>query len=111
MAPQQHARRRVGTTGGVAVIGYVLTLAAAVGLGTLADSWWWHALSWALPVLALVVTMTRTIGGRLHRLEQESQRARMDLEARVEQLSQDLSTAAAGDLHVTVPSGDEALGR
>ena len=111
MAPQQHARRRLGSTGGVAVIGYLLTLCVALALGSLSDAWWWRTVSWALPVLVLVVGMGRTIGGRLHRLEQASQRSRMDLEARVEQLSQDLATAAAGDLHVTVPVGDRALGR
>jgi methyl-accepting chemotaxis protein len=111
MPPQQHARRRIGSTGGVAAIGYLLTVAAALALGTLSDAGWWRALSWALPVLALVVLMARTIGGRLERLEQASQRSRMELEARVEQLSQDLASAAAGDLHVTVPAGDEALGR
>ena len=111
MAAQQHARRRIGSTGGVAAIGYLLTLSAALALGRMSPAGWWRELSWALPVLLLVVLMTRTIGGRLQRLEDASQRARMDLEARVEQLSQDLATAAAGDLHVTVPSGDEALGR
>jgi methyl-accepting chemotaxis protein len=111
MAAQQHARRRLGSTGGVAVIGYLLTLCVALALGTLSDTWWWRTLSWAVPVLALVALVARTIGGRLHRVELQAQRARMDLEARVEQLSQDLATAAAGDLHVTVPAGDEALGR
>jgi methyl-accepting chemotaxis protein len=87
-------------------------VAAALGLGQASGSGWWRMLSWAAPTLGLVVVLTRTLGGRLSRLEQAEQQARMDLEARVERITQDLATAASqGDLHVTVPSGDATLGR
>jgi methyl-accepting chemotaxis protein len=110
MVSQQHARR-IGSTGGVAAIGYVLTLAAALALSQLSTAGWWTALSWAMPMLLLVVVVSRTIGGRLLRLETAEKQTRMDLEGRVEQITQDLATAATGHLHVTVPAGDETLGR
>ena len=110
MASQQHARR-IGSTGGVAAIGYVLTLAAALALSQLSTAGWWTHLSWALPTLVLVVVVSRTMGNRVDRLERAEQQARMDLEGRVEQITQELATAATGHLQVTVPAGDETLGR
>jgi hypothetical protein len=70
MGSHQNAHRRLGTTTGVAAIGYLLTVAAALGLGQASGSGWWRMLSWAAPTLVLVVVLTRTLGGRLSRLEQ-----------------------------------------
>jgi methyl-accepting chemotaxis protein len=110
MASQQHARR-LGSTGGVAAIGFALTLCSALALSQLSAAGWWAHLSWALPVLLLVVGVSRTSVVRVRRLESAALQARMDLEARVERLTQDLAAAATGDMQIAVPAGDEAISR
>ncbi len=110
MASQQHARR-LGSIGGIAAIGLALTLCSALALAQLSSATWWTHLSWAVPVVPLVVGLSVTSSRRLRRLETAAQQARMDLEGRVEQLTQDLATAATGGMQIAVPAGDETLSR
>jgi methyl-accepting chemotaxis protein len=110
MASQQHARRALGI-GGVAAVGYVLTLCSALVLSQLSSSTWWTRLSWAAPVLLLVIGLSRTFGVQLRRLETVAEQTRLDVETRVAQLTDEVAHAVSGNLQVTVSSDDESLGR
>ncbi|HUR08317.1 MAG TPA: methyl-accepting chemotaxis protein, partial [Nonomuraea sp.] len=110
MASQQHARR-LGSTGGIAAVGLVLTLSSAFALAQLSSARWWTHLSWALPVVLLVVGTSQTSSRRLRRLETTAQQARVDMEWRVEQLRQDLTETVGGlrDLVAQVRGGGDQI--
>jgi methyl-accepting chemotaxis protein len=109
MVEQQHARKW-GTTGGLAAIGFLLCLSLALGLSQLSDAAWWTHVSWSLSVLLLVGLLAGTVGGRLRRAEHEALAARIQLEGRVAQLTEDLARAGHGDLDVMVETGDGSIG-